>query len=154
MHAADLETPKLVDALTGLVLGTIAAPKPAPTAAVAGGSPTAAGGNASSPTATAANATEEALQQRSAAAVGVRLKAVGYLSKSKAACARFPGTLQAVFHCIFGGDATPKLQLGGVQLAQWVVAHAPAPLLSATGGHLLSAMLKVRSPRDLPVISP
>ena len=51
--------------------------------------------------------------ERSAANTGVRVKAAQTLGRSVAAAARFPGTLQAAFHCLFGADATPKLMQAG-----------------------------------------
>ena len=47
--------------------------------------------------------------ERTAANTGVRIKAAQTLARSVAAAGRFPGTLQAAFHCLFGADATPKL---------------------------------------------
>ena len=128
-----LEEPRLVDGLTALVLGTITA---SPAAAAKVGSPSAS-------TAGASASVDDPMTSRTAASVAVRLKALGYLHKSKAAANRFPGTLQAIFHSIFGSDATPRLQQAGCQLAQWTAQMCDDALLHAVGGHLLMGMLKV-----------
>ena len=128
-----LEEPRLVDGLTALVLGTISA---SPAAAAKVGSPSAS-------TAGASASVDDPMTSRTAASVAVRLKALGYLHKSKAAANRFPGTLQAIFHSIFGSDATPRLQQAGCQLAQWTAQMCDDALLHAVGGHLLMGMLKV-----------
>ena len=125
LQAADLEQLPLVDGLTALVLGTTAQPA------------------ASSASSSSPPKQEDPLTQRSAAAVAVRLKAIQYLTKSQAACNRFPGTLQAIFSALFGTDATPKLQIAGTQLAKWTCQHSAGNLLNAVGGHLLAGMLKV-----------
>ena len=91
MQLEDLDSPALVDALTQLVLGAQSAADTAQPSAPAG----------------------DALTSRSAASVAVRLRALTYLQRSVGAANRFPGTLQATFHCIFGPDASPKLQVAG-----------------------------------------
>ena len=152
--AEDLEEPRLVDALTGLVLGTAT---PAVTAAAASActstatATSAAAAAATSPTATAAaaaaaaaSAIQDPLTSRSAASVAVRLAALTLLNRSQCAASRFPGTLKAIVHCVFGGDATPKLQQSGCQLAQWTSSNCDEALLRTAGGApLLQAMLRV-----------
>ena len=148
---ANLDDPLLVDALLALVLGA----KPA------------APGQAA-----AAAADADPLTGRTATSTPVRLRALSLLARSMGAASRFPGTLQvrtsdwlwsgfdglrvallahrklsrtlqAIFHSLFGTDATPKLQVAGLQLAVWTVQHCSEPLLVAAGGHLLAGMLKV-----------
>uniref|UniRef100_A0A7S4BN83 Non-specific serine/threonine protein kinase n=2 Tax=Chrysotila carterae TaxID=13221 RepID=A0A7S4BN83_CHRCT len=116
----DIDSASVIDALCALVLGEL---------------PGAAG--------TAGAGATDPQTQRRAASVAVRVKAIGYLSRSVAAASHFPATLQAVFHAIFGADSTPKLQEAGCQLAQWMAQHASAPLLEAAGAHLLMGLLRV-----------
>ena len=116
LQHADLDEIGLIDALTNLVVGdTPAGPAPA----------------------------DSAQMTRSPAPVAVRLRALSYLHRSVGAASRFPGTHRAVLHCIFGGDATPKLQQAGCQLAQWSVTHCDDTLIRTAGADLLAAMLKV-----------
>lgn len=123
LQSASLDDSSLIDSLTSLVLGSTAVPGAAGAAAT--------GAAAEAPV-------NEALTKRSAASVAVRLRALSYLSKSRGAANRFPGTLQAIFTSVFGTDATPKLQqvgvaggAGGARMHAYACssAHAPAPTL-------------------------
>ena len=88
--------------------------------------------------------------ERTAANTGVRIKAAQTLGRSVAAAGRFPGTLQAAFHCLFGADATPKLMQAGAQLARHLAVHCPAAQLVTIGPPLLSGLVKVLRHESLP----
>ena len=111
MHArsaAQVELqPRLIDTLCALVLGNVSPPPPA--------------GAAPPP--------PHPDEIRRPASVAIRLKALAQLNRSVGAASRFPAVLQATFHAIFGGDATPKLQQAGCQLALWIGTHGAQPLL-------------------------
>jgi len=126
----DLESHALIDSLCSLVLGSEAA---------AG----AAAGSAASPAA-----------RRRPSAVAVRTKAVSHLCRSVAAASRFPGVLQAAFHALFAGDATPRLQQQGAALAEHISSHAALPLLDAAGAHLLAGLLRVTRGEATPGLRP
>jgi len=126
----DLESHALIDSLCSLVLGSEAATG-------------AAAGSAASPAA-----------RRRPSAVAVRTKAVSHLCRSVAAASRFPGVLQAAFHALFAGDATPRLQQQGAALAEHISSHAALPLLDAAGAHLLAGLLRVTRGEATPGLRP
>jgi len=113
---ANLDEPSLIDSLLSLVLGA-------------------------QPTRSTASESDP-VHGRTAASTAVRLRAIGLLCRSVGAANRFPGTIQAIFHSVFGSETTPKLQLAGLQLGYWTVQHCSTPLLVAAGAHLLAGMLK------------
>ncbi|EOD27648.1 hypothetical protein EMIHUDRAFT_204549 [Emiliania huxleyi CCMP1516] len=80
--------------------------------------------------------------------------AVSHLCRSVAAASRFPGVLQATFHALFAGDATPRLQQQGAALAEHISSHAALPLLDAAGAHLLAGLLRVTRGEATPGLRP
>ena len=103
-----VDEPLLIDSLLGLVLGAAPARPGQPGGAGAG--------------ATGASPSDgDPVHGRTVASAAVRLRALGLLARSVGAASRFPGTIQAIFHSVFGSDATPELQLAGLQLGYWTV---------------------------------
>ena len=126
LQKEEVERGETLDALTSLVLGAAAAGDER----IAAARPTG--------------------DERSAANTGVRVKAAQTLGRSVAAAARFPGTLQAAFHCLFGADATPRLMQAGAELARHLAVHCPAAQLATIGPPLLSGLVKVLRHESLP----
>ena len=81
---------------------------------------------------------------------GGRVKVAQTIGRPVAAAGRFPGTLQAAFHCLLGADATPKLMQAGAQLARQLAVQCPATQLVTLAPQLLSGLVKVLRHESLP----
>ncbi|KAL7113564.1 hypothetical protein ACP275_04G068800 [Erythranthe tilingii] len=72
----------------------------------------------------------------------LRVKLMSIFCRSITAANSFPSTLQCIFGCIFGIDATSRLKQLGMEFAVWVFKHARMDQLKLMGPVILTGILK------------
>ncbi|KAF9918544.1 hypothetical protein BX616_007987 [Lobosporangium transversale] len=79
----------------------------------------------------------------------IKLRIMGYLSKSKVAADSFPSALQVSFDCLYGTKTNAKLIMAGMAFVQWIARMASLSTLKPMAPVLLSGMLKyIRESED------
>ncbi|PIN26135.1 hypothetical protein CDL12_01113 [Handroanthus impetiginosus] len=74
--------------------------------------------------------------------LALRVKLMSIFCRSIAAANSFPSTLQCIFGCIFGTDATSRLKQLGMEFSVWVFKHARMEQLKLMGPVILTGILK------------
>ncbi|GJJ74422.1 proteasome component ECM29 [Entomortierella parvispora] len=72
----------------------------------------------------------------------VKLKIMGYLSKSKTAAESFPSALQVSFDCLYGPKTNTKLVMAGMAFVQWMARMSSEATLAPIAPVLVSGLLK------------
>ncbi|KAF9128817.1 hypothetical protein BGW39_004708 [Mortierella sp. 14UC] len=72
----------------------------------------------------------------------VKLKIMGYLSKSKMATESFPSALQVSFDCLYGPKTNTKLVMAGMAFVQWIARMSSQAALAPIAPVLVSGLLK------------
>jgi len=72
----------------------------------------------------------------------VKLKIMGYLSKSKTAAESFPSALQVSFDCLYGPKTNTKLVMAGMAFVQWMARMSSEAALAPIAPVLVSGLLK------------
>ncbi|CAA0805895.1 ARM repeat superfamily protein [Striga hermonthica] len=72
----------------------------------------------------------------------LRMRLMSIFSRSITAANSFPSTLQCIFGCIFGVDATSRLKQLGMEFTVWVFKHAKMEQLKLMGPVILTGILK------------
>ncbi|KAF9098763.1 hypothetical protein BGX23_005338 [Mortierella sp. AD031] len=72
----------------------------------------------------------------------VKLKIIGYLTKSKAATEAFPSALQVSFDCLYGPKTNTKLVMAGMAFVQWIARMSSQAALAPIAPVLVSGLLK------------
>ncbi|KAG0093814.1 hypothetical protein BGZ92_001559 [Podila epicladia] len=72
----------------------------------------------------------------------VKLRIMGYLSKSKAATEAFPSALQVSFDCLYGPKTNTKLVMAGMAFVQWIARMSSQAALTPIAPVLVSGLLK------------
>ncbi|CAO3572429.1 unnamed protein product [Mortierella alpina] len=83
---------------------------------------------------------EEVFRQPSSNAV--KLKLMGYLTKSKTASESFPAALQVSFDCLYGPKTNNKLLMAGMAFIQWAARMSSEQALAPIAPVLVSGLLK------------
>ncbi|KAF9951012.1 hypothetical protein BGZ72_007436, partial [Mortierella alpina] len=83
---------------------------------------------------------EEVFRQPSSNAV--KLKIMGYLTKSKTASESFPAALQVSFDCLYGPKTNNKLLMAGMAFIQWIARMSSEQALAPIAPVLVSGLLK------------
>ncbi|KAL0435305.1 UNVERIFIED_CONTAM: Proteasome adapter and scaffold protein ECM29 [Sesamum radiatum] len=74
--------------------------------------------------------------------LALRLRLMSIFCRSITAANSFPSTLQCIFGCIFGTDATSRLKQLGMEFTVWVFKHARMDQLKLMGPVILAGVLK------------
>ncbi|KAG8388927.1 hypothetical protein BUALT_Bualt02G0176200 [Buddleja alternifolia] len=74
--------------------------------------------------------------------IALRVRLMSVFCRSIAAANSFPSTLQCIFGCIFGSDATSRLKQLGMEFTVWVFKHARMDQLKLMGPVILTGILK------------
>ncbi|KAL0389274.1 UNVERIFIED_CONTAM: Proteasome adapter and scaffold protein ECM29 [Sesamum calycinum] len=74
--------------------------------------------------------------------LALRLRLMSIFCRSITAANSFPSTLQCIFGCIFGTDATSRLKQLGMEFTVWVFKHARMDQLKLMGPVILTGVLK------------
>ncbi|KAL6519030.1 hypothetical protein OROHE_017454 [Orobanche hederae] len=74
--------------------------------------------------------------------LALRVRLMSIFCRSITAANSFPSTLQCIFGCIFGIDATSRLKQLGMEFAVWVFKHAKMEQLKLMGPVVLTGILK------------
>ncbi|KAG0232498.1 hypothetical protein BGW42_008118 [Actinomortierella wolfii] len=72
----------------------------------------------------------------------IKLKIMGYLTKSKRATAAFPSALQVSFDCLYGPETNGKLVMAGMAFVQWIARMSTQAALEPIAPILVSGLLK------------
>ncbi|KAG0331256.1 hypothetical protein BG004_001755, partial [Podila humilis] len=72
----------------------------------------------------------------------VKLKIMGYLTKSKTSTEAFPSALQVSFDCLYGPKTNTKLVMAGMAFVQWIARMSSESALSPIAPVLVSGLLK------------
>ncbi|KAG0376841.1 hypothetical protein BGX24_007138 [Mortierella sp. AD032] len=72
----------------------------------------------------------------------VKLRIMGYLSKSKVATESFPSALQVSFDCLYGPKTNTKLVMAGMAFVQWIARMSSHAALAPIAPVLVSGLLK------------
>ncbi|KAF9191921.1 hypothetical protein BGZ51_006479 [Haplosporangium sp. Z 767] len=72
----------------------------------------------------------------------VKLRIMGYLTKSKAATESFPSALQVSFDCLYGPKTNSKLVMAGMAFVQWIARMSSEAVLAPIAPVLVSGLLK------------
>ncbi|KAG0202738.1 hypothetical protein BGX28_004843 [Mortierella sp. GBA30] len=72
----------------------------------------------------------------------VKLRIMGYLTKSKTAAESFPMALQVSFDCLYGPKSNHKLQMAGMAFIQWIARMSSEKALTPIAPVLVSGLLK------------
>ncbi|KAF9112407.1 hypothetical protein BGX27_003449 [Mortierella sp. AM989] len=72
----------------------------------------------------------------------VKLRIMGYLSKSKAASESFPSALQVSFDCLYGPNTNTKLVMAGMAFVQWIARMSSQAVITPIAPVLVSGLLK------------
>ncbi|KAG0347308.1 hypothetical protein BG005_000251 [Podila minutissima] len=72
----------------------------------------------------------------------VKLRIMGYLSKSKTATEAFPSALQVSFDCLYGPKTNTKLVMAGMAFVQWIARMSSQAALAPIAPVLVSGLLK------------
>ncbi|KAF9401765.1 hypothetical protein BGX21_000669 [Mortierella sp. AD011] len=72
----------------------------------------------------------------------VKLRIMGYLSKSKIASESFPSALQISFDCLYGPNTNTKLVMAGMAFVQWVARMSSQAAIAPIAPVLVSGLLK------------
>ncbi|KAI1309120.1 hypothetical protein EDD11_004131 [Mortierella claussenii] len=83
---------------------------------------------------------EDSFRQQSSNVVKLRI--MGYLSKSKTAAESFPSALQVSFDCLYGVKTNIKLVRAGMAFVQWIARMSSQAALTPIAPVLVSGMLK------------
>ncbi|KAG0050379.1 hypothetical protein BGZ83_004844 [Gryganskiella cystojenkinii] len=84
---------------------------------------------------------QEALFRQQSSNV-VKLKIMGYLTKSKTASESFPSALQVSFDCLYGPKTNTKLVMAGMAFVQWMARMSSEAALAPIAPVLVSGLLK------------
>ncbi|KAF9969044.1 hypothetical protein BGZ73_008786, partial [Actinomortierella ambigua] len=79
---------------------------------------------------------------RTACSNPIKLKIMGYLTKSKRATMAFPSALQVSFDCLYGPSTTNKLVMAGMAFVQWIARMSDQAALEPIASVLVSGLLK------------
>ncbi|KAL3621946.1 hypothetical protein CASFOL_034142 [Castilleja foliolosa] len=74
--------------------------------------------------------------------LALRVRLMSIFCRSITAANNFPSTLQCIFGCIFGVDATSRLKQLGMEFTVWVFKHAKMDQLKLMGPIILTGILK------------
>ncbi|XP_057801656.1 uncharacterized protein LOC131016878 isoform X2 [Salvia miltiorrhiza] len=74
--------------------------------------------------------------------LALRVRLMSIFCRSITAANSFPSTLQCIFGCIFGADATSRSKQLGMEFTVWVFKHARMEQLKLMGPIILSGILK------------
>ncbi|KAL3625794.1 hypothetical protein CASFOL_030323 [Castilleja foliolosa] len=74
--------------------------------------------------------------------LALRVRLMFIFCRSITAANNFPSTLQCIFGCIFGVDATSRLKQLGMEFTVWVFKHAKMDQLKLMGPIILTGILK------------
>ncbi|KAL1555169.1 proteasome adapter and scaffold protein ECM29-like isoform X1 [Salvia divinorum] len=74
--------------------------------------------------------------------LALRVRLMSIFCRSITAANSFPSTLQCIFGCIFGVDATSRLKQLGMEFTVWVFKHARLEQLKLMGPIILTGILK------------
>ncbi|KAK3816198.1 MAG: proteasome stabiliser-domain-containing protein [Benniella sp.] len=83
---------------------------------------------------------DDAFRQPSSNIVKIRI--MGYLSKSKTASESFPSALQVSFDCLYGPKTNMKLVMAGMAFVQWIARMSSQASLEPIAPILVSGLLK------------
>ncbi|KFH67585.1 hypothetical protein MVEG_06317 [Podila verticillata NRRL 6337] len=72
----------------------------------------------------------------------VKLRIMGYFSKSKTATEAFPSALQVSFDCLYGPKTNTKLVMAGMAFVQWIARMSSEAALTPIAPVLVSGLLK------------
>ncbi|KAF9960381.1 hypothetical protein BGZ65_012418, partial [Modicella reniformis] len=72
----------------------------------------------------------------------VKLRIMGYLSKSKTASGSFPSALQVSFDCLYGPKTNTRLIMAGMAFVQWIARMSSQAALTKIAPVLVSGLLK------------
>ncbi|KAF8941099.1 hypothetical protein BGZ58_002205 [Dissophora ornata] len=79
----------------------------------------------------------------------VKLRIMGYLSKSKTASDSFPSALQVSFDCLYGTTTNTKLVMAGMAFVQWIARMSSKAALKPIAPVLVSGLLKYTQKDDV-----
>ncbi|KAF9434869.1 hypothetical protein BGZ76_007269 [Entomortierella beljakovae] len=78
----------------------------------------------------------------------VKLRIMGYLSKSKTASESFPSALQVAFDCLYGPATNTKLVMAGMSFVQWIARMSSQSAIAPIAPVLVSGLLKYTSENE------